>query len=411
MAEAVRARESADAKGPPGTRAAFITDLDALFLEFLETALSANDQALQGATDVLTRRPGIDYVRVEAPAPDGEPGGLLIERPAAPGGVIESSPALALPVDCGLRVWHEGSAAMPRPLCERGLVSALQIPLAHGALTVGSRGPSASSPSTVAWCRAAARVLEAVLERRQMETELLRLERGRALGELAASTAHDFNNVLTGVMAVTTLLREQISDVHPAQQCLRMLDMLAASGAELGAQLLSFARDRGTGTEAVDVNEVVHQVCTLMRHGTPANIEVESELERPLPLVNGIPALLRLMLTNLVLNASNAMPGGGRVVVRTRFVPDGADRRDGARRLTPRGHICVEVIDGGTGIAPEALSRLFEPFFTTKSESGGSGLGLTSVRRIVERHGGRVEVASTVGAGSAFTVVLPVQPG
>ena len=403
MAEAARTWEE--------TGAAFVTDLDALFLEFLEAALSTSDQALQGAADVLTRHPCIDYVRVEAPAADGAPGGLLIERPAAPGGVLESSTALALPLDCGLGVWHEGSAAMPRPLRERGLVSALHIPLTHGALTVGSRGPSASSPSTVAWCRAAARVLEAVLERRQMETELLRLERGRALGELAASTAHDFNNVLTGVMAVTTLLREQISDVHPAQQCLRMLDMLAASGAELGAQLLSFARDRGTGTEAVDVNEVVHQVCTLMRHGTPANIEVESEPERPLPLVNGIPALLRLMLTNLVLNASDAMPGGGRVVVRTRFVPDGADRRDGARRVTPHGHISVEVIDGGTGIAPEALSRLFEPFFTTKSESGGSGLGLTSVRRIVERHGGRVEVASTVGAGSTFTVVLPVQPG
>ncbi len=411
MAEAARTWEEASAKSHPGTRAAFVTDLDALFLEFLETALSMSDHALRGAADVLTRHPGIDYVRVEAPAPEGKAGGLVIERPASPGGVPRSSPALALPLDCGLRVWHEGSAAMPRPLCERGLVSALHIPLAHGALTVGSRGPSAASPSTVAWCRAAARVLEAVLERRQMETELLRLEQGRALGEIAACVAHDFNNVLSGVMAATTLLREQIPDVHPAQQCLRMLDMLAASGAELGAQLLNFARDRGTGTEAVDVNEAVREVCALMRHCTPANIEIESELEQPLPLVSGIPALLRLMLTNLVLNASDATPGGGRVVVRTRLVPDGADRRDGACRVTPHGHISVVVLDGGTGIAPEVLSRLFEPFFTTKGESGGSGLGLTSVRRIVARHGGRVEVASTVGAGSTFTVVLPVQPG
>ena len=300
---------------------------------------------------------------------------------------------------------------MPRPLRERGLASALKIPMAGGALTVGSHGPSAGSPSTVAWCRAAARVLEAVLERRQLETELLRLERGRALCELAASVAHDFNNVLTGVMGVSALLRAQISDVHPAQQCLRMLDMLAASGAELGAQLLSFARDRGTGTGAVDMNDVVREVCALMRHATPANIEVESELERPLPPMNGIPALLRLMLTNLVLNATDAMPGGGCIVLRTRFVPDVADQRDGARRPTPHGDISAAVIDGGTGIAPEALSRVFEPFFTTKSESGGSGLGLTSVRRVAERHGGRVEVASTVGAGSTFTVVLPVRPG
>ena len=368
-----------------------------LLVDVVQQALSGGELALHGAVELLTHHPGIDYAMLALDAPpDGAD--LIIERgtplAAAPG---RSAPGTRAVDREATYVWHEGDRSLPPPLRDHGLSAGAMIEFPGGGLLIASRGPAAGDAQAVTCLRAAAAAFQAALERRRLEDELFRTQRAETLAALAAAVVHDFNNVLTGVMGLSALVRSELPADHHAQRYLGMIDRLGLSGVDLSRQLFELARRQPGASEALDVNETVHEIAVLSGALAPSGIDVTVQLEDGLPPVRAERTLLQQALTNLVRNAFDAMPRGGRVELRSRLAGD---------RSVAGAQVAIDVVDHGQGIEAGALSRIFDPFFTTKGTSG-TGLGLTSVRRVAERHGGRVDVAGTPGGGATFTLLLP----
>jgi signal transduction histidine kinase len=232
---------------------------------------------------------------------------------------------------------------------------------------------------------------------------LRRQERLRALGELASGIAHDFNNALGMIVGFAELLladAHALDDTEDARGKIRLIHSAALGAGAVVSRLreLYRPRDEHVPIQPVQVNDVIAQAISLTQprwrdqaQAAGRQIRVETELQ-PLPTVDGIHAELRDALANLILNATDAMPSGGTLTIRS--------RRQGER-------VAVEVSDTGVGMPPEVSARIFEPFFTTKGD-GGTGLGLALVRGAVERHLGQIDVESAEGRGTTFTIHLPV---
>jgi signal transduction histidine kinase len=230
------------------------------------------------------------------------------------------------------------------------------------------------------------------------QDQLVRTEKLRALGEMASGVAHDFNNVLASILGRAQLLLERVQDVK-LRQWLKVIERSALDGARTVRRLQDFTGiRRDQPAVAVDLNQVIQQVLETTesiwrqesrRRGV--EIEVHTELAPGLPPVAGDPAELREAFTNLVLNAIDAMPGGGTLTLRT---------------AAAEGQVCVQVRDTGTGIPEHIREKIFDPFFTTKGPKG-TGLGLSMAYGILQRHGGRITVESEEGRGTLFRLLFP----
>jgi len=226
----------------------------------------------------------------------------------------------------------------------------------------------------------------------RIEEQLRRAERLSALGELSAVLAHEIRNPLASIRGTAEILMEE---GVPAESRGEFLEILVKESDRLNRVVEDFLKmarpEPGNRTEC-DLNEELKNMTTLLSAQARAS-KVELELRTsPLPQVMGDGEKLRQAFLNIMLNGIQASPEGGRVVIST--------REDAARGLVE-----VSFTDSGPGIVPEALDKLFEPFFTTKGS--GTGLGLSITRKIIEGHGGSVEVTSTPGQGATFTVTLP----
>lgn len=229
---------------------------------------------------------------------------------------------------------------------------------------------------------------------RRLEQELQRVQRMELIGRVSSGIAHDFNNLLTVILTLSQLAEQALPEDHPARDDLRKITYAGEQAANLAHQLLAFSKNRHPVPRRVDVNRVARRTLELLRAALPKVIHIDSELaDAELPVLAD-EMQLQQVLMNLCLNARDAMPQGGRLSVRTERV--GGAPTDWAR---------ISVRDTGQGILPEVQARIFDPFFSTKEH--GTGLGLAMVRQIVEGCGGRVEVASTPGAGAQFDVWLP----
>jgi two-component system cell cycle sensor histidine kinase/response regulator CckA len=226
-----------------------------------------------------------------------------------------------------------------------------------------------------------------------VEDQLRHAQKMEALGRLAGGVAHDFNNLLQAMLATVQLLALRGADTEAGSGVVGELEQHVRRGAALARQLLLFARRAVVHPEKLDLNAVVSDAGVMLERLVRENIRVEVRLaDRPL-LIDGDRGQLEQVLSNLVVNAVDAMPDGGVLTIRT-----GSD---------DAGNGWVEVEDTGTGIPAETLGKIFEPFFTTKPAGRGTGLGLPVVHGIVIRHGGRVDVESAPGRGSRFRVVFP----
>jgi len=231
---------------------------------------------------------------------------------------------------------------------------------------------------------------------RRAEEALRESQKMHAIGQLAGGVAHDFNNLLQALLGTVELLRANSGD--GSRLSARGLDELEADvkrGAALTRQLLLFARREVARLERLDVNLVVRDTSALLRRLLPENIRIDlTPAAEALP-VDADRGQLEQVLVNLAVNAADAMPRGGVLAIRT------------SRRSDDT--VALEIEDTGSGIPEEIRARIFEPFFTTKGSDKGVGLGLAVVHGIVSQHHGRIEVASRVGAGSTFRVILPRQ--
>jgi PAS domain S-box-containing protein len=241
---------------------------------------------------------------------------------------------------------------------------------------------------------------------RNLYEHLLRAQKMEAVGTLAGGFAHEFNNILAGILGHAELMLMQLDGAHPLQEAAAIIRASALRGADLARRILSVAPAEEMAVVAIDVNEIVLTTLELARHGMPAGIDIVSRLADGLPRVNADPGQIHQVIMNLLVNSRDAMPGGGTLTVETALeeVPDSATQ---ARRE----HVRITVADTGTGIPLDLRHRVFDPFFTTKDPGKGTGLGLYVVNSIVANHGGRVDLESEEGKGASFSVLLPAGPG
>lgn len=246
-----------------------------------------------------------------------------------------------------------------------------------------------------------------ITERRQLEEQLRLSQKMEAIGLLAGGVAHDFNNILAAILMQAELIgmAEDVSEeVHDGLQQIRAA---AERGANLTRQLLLFSRKQVMQPRDLDLNDVVTSLARMLQRIIGEDVHLQLNLH-PRPLLTRADAgMLDQLLLNLVVNARDAMPKGGRLVIET----CAKDVTAAEAALTPDAsagrYVCLRVSDTGCGIAPEDLGRIFEPFFTTKEPGKGTGLGLATVFGIVKQHGGWIAVESAVGQGTTFQVFLP----
>ena len=243
-------------------------------------------------------------------------------------------------------------------------------------------------------------IVRDITAQREVEKQLHQSEKLTALGQLAGGIAHDFNNLLQAILGYAQLMKQSLHDPQFVSRSLNVVEAAAVDGAETVRRIQQFARLRPDGPPVgVDVNQSVHDAVAMIR---PRLEEKIARDNRPLDLrldlgtietINGRPAALTELMTNLLLNALDAMPDGGTLTVSTRGEPGRS--------------VVLTVADTGIGMPEAVRRRIFEPFFSTKGE-GGSGLGLSMVYAIVRRHSGDIRVESEPGRGATFTLTFPV---
>jgi signal transduction histidine kinase len=219
--------------------------------------------------------------------------------------------------------------------------------------------------------------------------------------------AHEFNNLLAVVLGYSELALNRIGETEPLQRYLEEMQKAARRGAGLTEQILAFARRQLVSPQLLDLNRLVADVAAMTAPLLGEHVHLSTSLEPLLGAARADPRQLELVLVNLLLNARDAMPDGGQVLMRTANVDldPAAARR--SRELQPGSYVSISVGDTGVGIAPEHLVRVFEPFFTTKEVGQGTGLGLATAYGIVRQSGGDLTVESQPGCGATFTVYLP----
>lgn len=243
-------------------------------------------------------------------------------------------------------------------------------------------------------------------ERRELERQLLRAQRMEIVGKLAGGVAHDFNNALTVLIGCAELGRRTVPAGHPARARFEEIVSVAQRSATVTRQLLALARKQVVQAKTILVDDVVIHTDQLLRRLIGEDIEMVTELRPDAWPVFIDPGQLEQVLVNLVVNARDAMPAGGKLRIETRnltLAPEDA----ASRRVEPGRWVELGVTDSGTGIAPNVLERIFDPFFTTKQPHAGTGLGLATCQAIVEHAGGSITVESELGVGSRFAILLP----
>jgi two-component system, cell cycle sensor histidine kinase and response regulator CckA len=244
-----------------------------------------------------------------------------------------------------------------------------------------------------------------VTRKRELELQIARLQKIEAIGHLAGGIAHDFNNLLLAVLG-NLGLAERTTSADERAQFHEEIRHAANRAAELTQRLLTFGRRQPHQESVFDFGELLEETARLLRRLLPEHIEFQLPPRRQLPPVVGDRAQIEQVVMNLCLNARDAMPAGGRLLLEVDVVHLAEGRAESGVLPNAGAYLCLTVSDTGAGIAPEHFERLFEPFFTTKPQ--GTGLGLATSWGAVKRHGGHISVDSNLGRGTSFRVHLPV---
>jgi signal transduction histidine kinase len=240
-------------------------------------------------------------------------------------------------------------------------------------------------------------------ERQQAERQAQKME---VIGQLTEGIAHDFNNMLAVIQGHVSLLTEMKNDPETVTG-LNHISMAVNRSGRLIRQLLTFGGRRLIQTSPLDLNEVIENLTQMLRRLIKQNIALQNVFASNLPPILGDVGMMEQVIMNLVVNAQDAMPCGGKLVLETSVVQVDSAHAKRNREARIGEFIRLRVIDTGSGMPPSVLPHIFEPFFTTKDVGKGTGLGLATVCEIVEEHSGWVEVRSQVKAGTEFTLYFP----
>ncbi len=247
--------------------------------------------------------------------------------------------------------------------------------------------------------------LKDITKSKRLEAQFQQAQKMEAIGTLAGGIAHDFNNLLMGAQGNISLMLMDIDSSHPHYERLKNIEKQIQSGAKLTSLLLGYARKGKYDVTTVDLNRLVEETSDTFGR-TRKEITIHLELARDLYPINADHVQIEQVLLNLFINAADAMPGGGNLVLKTMNV---AHKDMGGKLYDPKpgNYVLLMVTDTGMGMDKETLERIFDPFFTTKEMGRGTGLGLASVYGIIKGHGGYVDVDSQEKHGSTFSIFLP----
>jgi len=240
-------------------------------------------------------------------------------------------------------------------------------------------------------------------EKSEIEVQLRQSQKMEAIGQLSGGIAHDFNNLLSAILLYTGLLQDTHQPEQTHREQLGQVILASKRAASLTRQLLLFSRRDEPLRQAVDLNEIIHELFTMLRRLLSENIDLRLDLAPAPQLIHADAGMMEQILLNLTVNAHDAMRHGGKLTLRTSpvsFPANSAGRRAGD-------FTCLLVRDEGCGMTPEVIAHMFEPFFTTKEVGKGTGLGLATVYNAVRSHDGWIEVESQPGAGTTFRIYLP----
>ncbi len=249
-----------------------------------------------------------------------------------------------------------------------------------------------------------------VTERRRLEVQLRRAQRLEALGQLAGGVAHDFNNVLQTIVGYLGLALRSLDPTHRAYADLKEIERAVERASTLTRQLLAFSKRQALDLRPQNLNDTIATLLKMLRRVLGEHIELEFDPHPSLPPVRADAGQVEQVVLNLALNARDAMPRGGRLLIRTEPITLGRAEVQDRPGVREGSFVVMRVTDTGTGMTEEVRARAFEPFFTTKEEGRGTGLGLAMVYGIVQQHGGFVEIDSELGRGTTVSVYLPAAP-
>ena len=246
-----------------------------------------------------------------------------------------------------------------------------------------------------------------ISERQQLEAQIRQAQKMESIGTMAGGIAHDFNNLLSGILGYLSIMK---TSLDPADRNYRYVELIEKAGkraATLTNQLLAFSRKGKYEISAVNINNSIRNVLNILESTINKNIEINCSLEDNIPRIKGDPTQIEQIIMNICVNASDAMPDGGRLKITTEMaIMDKifCASHPGAK---PGNYLHIILADTGQGMDKETSSKIFEPFFTTKGKENGTGLGLSMVYGIVKNHGGYINVYSEPGKGSIFNIYLP----
>jgi PAS domain S-box-containing protein len=248
-------------------------------------------------------------------------------------------------------------------------------------------------------------VLRDITERKRLEAQLQYAQKIEAVGTLAGGVAHDFNNLLMGIQGNVSLMLMDMDSAHPDYERLKNIEKQIQSGARLTSHLLGYARKGKYEVKPLDLNQLVEETSDTFGR-TKKEITIHQEPAEDLFPVEADPGQIEQVLLNLFVNASDAMPGGGKLILKTMNITH-KDMKGKLYEPKPGNYVLLTVTDTGIGMYKKTMERIFDPFFTTKEMGRGTGLGLASAYGIIKAHGGYIDVDSRRGHGTTFSIYLP----
>lgn len=293
--------------------------------------------------------------------------------------------------------------------------SVVDVPFSRGTIAVNSREKDAFSDRQIADLKGLAQVLDEGFHRvedlenlERTRGQLYQAQKMEAIGQLAGGVAHDFNNMISVVSGYCQLLSKDLDRESNLYLCLKEIDDSASKASNLVRQLLVFSRRQAMQPQILDLNQIVADMDRMLGRLIGEDAQMETRLEQPLRKVSADPSQIEQVIVNLVVNARDAMPGGGQLTIETSNQNLDASYCRNYSGLDAGNYVMIAVSDTGIGMSAETLEHIFEPFFTTKEEGKGTGLGLATVYGIVKQSHGHIHAYSEENVGTTFKVYLPI---